>query len=145
MVRDRPHAHAPDKNCVAGTTDYIAGPNGELVDRDACRMGSPEGKQKVFQGPVSILNPGQNNKVTVRYTVYGFIPVSKTYWMLDHGDDYQWFIVSNPAFTNLSIFTRSPRPAPALVARLTARVQALGYNPKKLEYPEEFPSAAAAN
>ncbi len=127
--------------CVAGTTDYLQGSNGQLIDRDACRMGTPEGKEKDYQGPVTILNPGENNELTVRYTVYLIIPVSRTYWMLDRGDDYRWFIVANPAFTNVSIFTRDPRPDPKLVAALTARVQALGYDPKKLEYPTEFPAS----
>jgi apolipoprotein D and lipocalin family protein len=127
--------------CVAGTTDYLAGSNGELIDRDACRMGTPAGKEKAYQGPVSILDPGENNKVMVRYTVYGIIPVVRTYWMLDHGVDYQWFIVANPAFTNVSIFTRSPRPDEKLVAALTARVRALGYDAGKLEYPTEFPAS----
>jgi apolipoprotein D and lipocalin family protein len=125
--------------CVAGTTDYFTGADGKLMDRDACRDQTPEGKEKLFAGPVTILNPGQNTKVSVKYTVAGVIPVSKTYWMLDHGDDYRWFIVSDPKFKNVSLFTRSPRPAPAEVQRLTARAQALGYDTSKLEYPTQFP------
>jgi apolipoprotein D and lipocalin family protein len=127
--------------CVAGTTDYLRGDNGQLIDRDACRMGTPEGKEKAYQGPVTILNPGDNNKVTVRYTVYLIVPVYRTYWMLDHGDDYQWFIVANPGFTNVSIFTRAAGPDPQLIATLTARVKALGYDPAKLEFPEQFPAS----
>lgn len=124
--------------CVAGTTDYFARPDGTLVDRDACRMGTPEGREKVYQGPVTFLDPGANNKVDVRYTVYGFIPVNRTYWMLDHGADYSWFIVTDPAFDMMSLFTRSPRPSAAEVAALTARARAFGYA-GKLEYPTQFP------
>ncbi len=127
--------------CVAGTTDYLPGNNGQVIDRDACRMGTPEGKEKTFEGPVTILNPGQNNKVSVRYTVYLIIPIYRTYWMLDHSDDYRWFIVANPTFTNVSIFTRAARPDPQLIAMLTARVRALGYDPAKLEFPTEFPAS----
>jgi apolipoprotein D and lipocalin family protein len=125
--------------CVAGTTDYLRGGDGKLIDVDACKMGTPAGKEKSYQGPVSILNPGQNNKVEVRYTVYGIIPVTRTYWMLDHGDDYQWFIVANPAFTQVSMFTRTPRPGPKRIAMLSQRLQALGYAGKPLEFPAEFP------
>ena len=123
--------------CVAGTTDYFTRPDGTLVDRDACRMGTPDGQEKVYQGPVTILDPGADNKVSVRYTVYGFIPVSRTYWMLDHGADYSWFIVTNPAFDMMSLFTRSPRPSAAEVAALTARARAFGYT-RPLEYPARF-------
>jgi apolipoprotein D and lipocalin family protein len=103
-------------------------------------MGTPAGKEKEIQGPVDFVNAG-NNKVTVHYTVYGIIPITRNYWMLDHGDAYQWFIMSNPALTNISIFTRTPRPDPSLVASLTARLQAFGYDTKKLEYPTEFPAS----
>jgi hypothetical protein len=30
---------------AAGTTDFTRGPGGQLVERDACREGSPEGKE----------------------------------------------------------------------------------------------------
>jgi apolipoprotein D and lipocalin family protein len=125
--------------CVAGTTDYYKDADGTLTDRDACRAGSPEGKEKTFAGPVTILNPGENTKVSVQYRVFGVFSVSKTYWMLDHGDDYGWFIVSDPSFTNLSLFTRAARPSPDAVKQLTARAQSLGYDTSKLEYPARFP------
>jgi apolipoprotein D and lipocalin family protein len=125
--------------CVAGTTDYYRAPDGTLMDRDACREGTPEGKEKTFAGPVTILNPGENTKVSVHYKVFGVFTVSKTYWMLDHGDDYRWFIVSDPAFKTVSLFTRAARPSTDEVKSLAARAQALGYDTKKLEYPTEFP------
>ena len=127
------------KYCVAGTTDYYTNASGRLIDLDACRMGTPAGAEKDYRGPVTILDPGQNNKVTVQYTVYYIIPVTRTYWMLDHGDDYSWFIVTDPAFDMVSLFTRDPRPPSAEVAALTARAGALGYDTSKLEYPQQFP------
>ena len=130
--------------CVAGTTDYFSDADGKLIDRDACRVGTPEGKEKLFAGPVHILNPGQNTKVAVHYKLLGVFTIGKTYWMLDHGDDYGWFIVSDPSFKNISLFTRSPRPAPAEVQALAARAQALGYDVSKLEYPAQFPQGEGA-
>ena len=126
--------------CVAGTTDYFNDSHGRLIDKDACREATPAGKEKVFQGPVTILNPGQNNKVSVRYSVFfGIIPATRTYWMLDHGDDYDWFIVSDPEFKNLSFFTRSPRPSSDEVSSLTAKAKGFGYDTSLLEYPTQFP------
>jgi apolipoprotein D and lipocalin family protein len=126
--------------CVAGTTDYSHAPTGDVIDRDVCRTDTPEGKEKVFQGPVTILNPGTNTKMTVRYTVWGFVPVSRTYWILDHSDDYQWFIVSDPAFENVGILARLPRPTTTEVEALKAHTRALGYDTNKLEFPTEFPA-----
>jgi apolipoprotein D and lipocalin family protein len=124
--------------CVAGTTQYLRNSSGQLIERDACQMGTPEGKQKSIQGPVTILNPGQNTKIVVHYTVYGIIPITRNYWLIDHGDDYSWFIFTNPAFTQISIFTRAKQPGQARIAALVARLQSLGYDTKKLEYPAEF-------
>jgi apolipoprotein D and lipocalin family protein len=125
--------------CVAGTTDYSRDHKGTLIDTDACRQGSPDGKVRIFAGPTTILDATTNAKVSVRYTVFGVFPASKTYWMLDRGDDYDWFIVADPAFDNLSLFTREPRPDKARVEVLAARAKALGYDVSKLEYPAQFP------
>ena len=130
--------------CVSGTTDYYKDADGVLIDRDACRKDTPEGKEKLFAGPVTILNPGENTKVRVSYKLFGGVHVGKTYWMLDHGDDYRWFIVSDPAFKTVSLFTRAPRPQPAEVQALAARAQALGYDTGKLEYPTPFPPGEGA-
>jgi apolipoprotein D and lipocalin family protein len=125
-------------NCVAGVTDYLSQADGVIIDRDSCRMGSPRGREKVFAGPVTILNPGDNTKVRVTYKVFKIFDLPRTYWMLDHDDAYRWFIVSDPEFKSLSVFTRDPRPPPELVAQLTARAASLGYPTSKLEYPSQF-------
>lgn len=122
--------------CVAGYTDYIT-EGGKLIQRDACRDGTPAGKEKVVAGPLKILNPGLNNKVHVNYRLFGFVPVGRTYWLLDHGDG--WFIMSTPDLKLVNLYTRDPRPSPELVADLTARTQALGYDVSKLEFPATFP------
>ncbi len=126
-------------NCVAGTTDFYHRPDGRLVERDACRRGTPEGKEKVFKGPVDILDAGDENKFVVHYTLFGFVPFAQTYWILDHGNDYGWFIVSTPNFQNIALLDRAPRPAAREIAALTARAKALGYDTSKLEFPPGFP------
>ncbi len=126
--------------CVAGTTDYYKDGKGTLIDRDACRDKTPEGKEKLFAGPVTILNPGENTKVKVDYKVFRLFTASRTYWMLDHDEAYRWFIVSDPAFKNISLFTRAARPSEPEVKALVARAQALGYDTGKLEYPAQFPA-----
>ena len=126
--------------CVAGTTDFVRGTDGRLIERDLCRMGSPDGKEKVFEGPVTILDPGTNAKIQVRYIVFGVLPVTKTYWMLDHDADYRWFITADPPFENVAILTRAARPPQAEIDALTNRVRQLGYDPAKLEFPTLFPA-----
>ncbi len=125
--------------CVAGTTTFYNDPSGQLIERDACHKGSPEGHEKVFKGTVHIDNPGENTKITVHYTLYGFIPVTQKYWMLDHDPAYGWFIVSDPAEAHVDILSRNPRPTDAQVAFWKSRVVALGYDPAKMEFPARFP------
>jgi len=126
--------------CVAGTTDYIQDADGHLREVDACHMNTAEGKEESIQGPMVIVNPPENNKTLVHYHVfYNLITISRTYWILDRGADYDWFIFTDPGFKTMSIFTRTPRPSAAEVAKLTDRARALGYDTAKLEYPTPFP------
>lgn len=122
--------------CVAGYTDYLRR-DGGIVQRDGCRSGDPSGKEKVVAGPLRILNPGENTKVRVDYRLFGFVPVPRTYWLLDHGDG--WFIMATSDFKLVNLYTRAAQPSPALVRELTERTRALGYDVRKLEFPRQFP------
>jgi apolipoprotein D and lipocalin family protein len=124
--------------CVAGTTDFLRDPGGNLTERDICREGSPEGKEKVFEGHVTILDAGPNTKIQVRYIIFGFVPFTKTYWMLDRDPSYQRFITADPPLENVAILTRMPNPPRAQIDALTDRVRQLGYDPAKLELPTLF-------
>ncbi len=120
--------------CVAGYTDYQS-KDGGLYERDACRDKTPAGEEKVIGGPLKILNPGQNNKVHVTYHVFlGLIPVNREYWMLDHSDG--WFLMATPDFKMVNLYTRDPRPAPALVEQMTKQIKDLGYT-GPLEFPAQ--------
>jgi apolipoprotein D and lipocalin family protein len=124
--------------CVAGSTDYYRAPDGQLIDKDACRQGSPAGKEKTFAGPVTLLN-ADNTKMRVDYKVFGIFDAPRTYWILDHDETYGWFVVSNPDFNSVSLFSRNARPSASEVAMLTSKAKALGYDTSKLEYPTQFP------
>jgi apolipoprotein D and lipocalin family protein len=119
--------------CVAGYTDYQT-KDGGLYQRDACRDKTPDGEEKVIGGPLEILNPGQNNKVHVTYHVFlGLIPINRDYWMLDHADG--WFLMATPDLKTVNLYTRDPRPAPALVDQMTKEIRDKGY-----AGPLEFPA-----
>lgn len=117
--------------CVAGTTTYtLTGPD-RLVLRDTCRAGSPTGKEKAIGARAEILDPGTNAKFRARYFA-GF--VTWDFWILDHADDYSWFISADPTFDRLWIYARQV-PSPAERRRLTDRAAALGYDVNRLEFP----------
>jgi len=117
--------------CVAGTTTYTLTDPDSLTLRDTCRSGSPTGKEKAIGARGEILDPGTNAKFRARYFA-GF--VTWDFWILDHADDYSWFISADPTFDRLWIYTREV-PSPAERGRLVARASALGYDTRRLEFP----------
>jgi apolipoprotein D and lipocalin family protein len=123
--------------CVAGTTDYLRDDAGRLIDKDACRKGTPEGHEKAFTGSVTFLNP-EKTKMRVDYKVLGLFSAPRTWWILDHDETYGWFVVSDPQFQNVSLFSRNARPSASELAMLNGKAKALGYDVSKLEYPAQF-------
>ncbi len=123
--------------CVAGATNYTRLPNNRVEVRDTCQDKTPTGKEKAIGGPGKILDPGTNTKLHVAYKFMGVIPVGRDYWILDHADDYSWFISADPAFKNLWIYARNPRIARSELDGLVARAKALGYDTSKLEFPAQ--------
>ena len=118
--------------CVAGATNYVV-VNPTRVDvRDTCQVGTPQGREKAIGGRGEIIDPGINAKLRVRYLA-GF--VTWDYWVLDHAEDYSWFISADPTFDKLWIYTREV-PGPVERDALVARAAALGYDVSRLEFPE---------
>ena len=118
--------------CVAGATNYVV-VNATRVDvRDTCQVGTPQGREKAVGGRGEVLDPGMNTKLRVRY-LGGFI--TWDYWVLDHAEDYSWFISADPTFDKLWIYTREV-PDVAERRALVARATALGYDVSRLEFPE---------
>ena len=123
--------------CVAGATEYtLAGPTRVKV-RDTCTRGTPTGAVKAIGGPGTILDPGKNAKLRVSYRFFGLIPVDRDYRVLDHADDYSWFISADPSFQNLWIYTRDPHVDAAQRAQLVERAKAMGYDVSRLEFPAQ--------
>ncbi|ADL02458.1 lipocalin family protein [Brevundimonas subvibrioides] len=117
--------------CVAGASSYELRSPTTLALRDTCQSGTPTGKEKAIGADATILDPGTNAKFRARYFA-GF--VTWEYWILDHDDDYTWFISADPTFDKLWIYTREV-PSPDELAQLVARAEALGYDTSRLEFP----------
>ncbi len=136
-------ARTPTKStngCLAVATDFFSNTDGGVDERDTCLPVTPKGREKITAGSVTILNPGENTKVKIAYTMMGFIPVARTFWMLDHAADYSWFIEADPGFKTLDILTRQSRPNPDETKRLTARAAQLGFDIRQLEFPPLSPA-----
>ncbi|WP_334183122.1 lipocalin family protein [Novosphingobium sp.] len=86
--------------------------------------GLRNGKWKQSTGKARIVDAATKAKLKVSF----FGPFYGNYWVLDHGEDYEWSIVGEPSGRYLWVLTREPRPGAALVTKLQARVEALGYD-----------------
>lgn len=117
--------------CVAGATNYVLVSPSRVDVRDTCQVGTPQGREKAIGARGEILDPGTNARLRVRY--FGGL-VTWDYWVLDHADDYSWFISADPSFDKLWIYTRRV-PDEAERQRLVARAGALGYDVRRLEFP----------
>jgi apolipoprotein D and lipocalin family protein len=118
--------------CVAGATNYVVVDARRVDVRDTCQVGTPSGREKAIGGRGEILDPGVNARLRVRYL--GGL-VTWDYWVLDHAEDYSWFISADPTFDKLWIYTREV-PDAAERRALVARAAALGYDVSRLEFPE---------
>jgi apolipoprotein D and lipocalin family protein len=123
--------------CVAGATEYTITTPTRVRVRDTCTKGTPSGHLEAIGGPARILDPGTNAKLRVSYRFAGLIPVDREFWVLDHADDYSWFISADPTFKDLWIYTRDPRVSEAQRAELVAKAKAMGYDVSQLEFPAQ--------
>jgi apolipoprotein D and lipocalin family protein len=86
--------------------------------------GLRNGKWKQSIGKAKIVDADSKAKLKVSF----FRPFYGNYWILDHGEEYEWSIVGEPSGRYLWVLTREARPGADLLENLKARVEALGYD-----------------
>lgn len=119
--------------CVAGYSTYTPGRTPGTVDvEDGCYVGTPNGKQKTIRGKGRIEDFGTTNaKMRVQY----LLVIRFNYWVLYKSPDKSWFISADPQMKNLWIYSRTV-PSKAKLARMVRKAADLGYDVRKLEFPE---------
>lgn len=122
--------------CVAGTTSYTLTGADRMTLRDTCQDKTPIGKEKALGARATILDPGANTKFRARY--FGGL-ITWDFWILDHDENYSWFISADPTFDRLWIYTRTV-PSSEQLARLVERARSLGYDVSRLEFPAPLPN-----
>ncbi|MGF6768702.1 apolipoprotein D and lipocalin family protein [Paraburkholderia sp. GAS199] len=106
------------------TAEYFLNDDGSVrvINRGRKSGGSAEFRQAV--GKAKIADATTNAKLKVSF----FGPFYANYWILDHGDNYDWTIVGEPSGRYLWVLTRTAHPAAEVLGSLEARVRALGYD-----------------
>jgi apolipoprotein D and lipocalin family protein len=121
----------------AATATYEARADGKVgVHNVATR---PDGTTAEIRGTATVLNPGVNTKLAVRFdTWFGpLIPVSKegNYWILYVSPKYDQALVGTPDRKFLWILARTATVPTGVEADLVARAKALGFETEKLIRP----------
>ena len=133
-------ARLPNKlqaDCQAPTSDWARRGDGGYSVVQTCRVGSPSGPAKVWRAAGRIIDAIHNAKVRVGF-FGGFI--HQDYWIVDHGADNSWCLMSTPTSKYLWIMSRRPVMASAQKAALVARARNLGYDTARLIYDQQPPA-----
>ena len=123
-----------EEGCEAVTAEYVPQPDGVITVKNSCREATVDGPLKVSTGKAKPAGDPKGAKLKVSF----FGPALMTnYWVLDHGDDYDWSIVGEGSGRYLWILTREPRPSAERRVELIARAKSLGYDTDMLRYTEQ--------
>lgn len=126
-----------EEGCEGVTAEYALKPGAEEVSvTNTCREGSPGGMVKVSEGRAVPAGDPMGAKFKVTF----FGPALFTnYWVLDHGENYEWSIVGEGSGRFLWILTRDATISPATYESLTARAAELGYDISMLRRTQQPP------
>ena len=126
-----------EKGCDGVTAQYSKRPDGLIRVVNTCHKDGPTGPVKVSEGKAKVADPAASGKPGAKLKVSFFGPFFVgDYWVLDHADDYSWSIVGEGSGRYLWLLTRKP-PTPAVLADLTARAKAMGYDVSMLRVTKQ--------
>ncbi|WP_066774909.1 lipocalin family protein [Sphingomonas sp. CCH5-D11] len=108
----------------AVTADYALNGDGTIRVVNRGRQGGINGKEKSSTGKAKVVDTARNAKLKVSF----FGPFQGDYWVLDHGDRYDWSIVGEPSGRYLWALTRARHPDASVIAMLETRARELGYD-----------------
>ena len=108
------------------TAEYTPRQDGKITVVNSCRRA--DGTTKTSKGEAKVEDNTTNAKLKVAF----FKPFYGKYWIIDLAADYSYAVVGEPSRKYLWILSRTPQMTGETYAKITRRVQELGYDPKKL-------------
>jgi apolipoprotein D and lipocalin family protein len=121
-----------ERSCDSGVkASYSRRGDGSISVVNRCRRS--DGTVKEARGRAKIVDRATNAKLKVSF----FGPFYGDYWVLDHGEDYNWSIVGEPSGRYLWILNRSANPGKKEIDSLVARARNLGYDTSLLIYTKQ--------
>lgn len=116
------HENRFEKGLDQVTAEYALLPDGKV---QVVNRGVRDGAPHVARGKAIVADEETNAKLKVAF--FGGLYLGD-YWVLDHGEDYDWSIVGEASGRYLWVLARVPRPDSAAAEAIFARVEALGYD-----------------
>lgn len=127
-----------ERGCEAVTAEYRRQPDGLISVINTCRKGGPEGPATVARGRAKPAGDALGAKLKVSFFGPFFVG---DYWVLDHGEDYDWSIVGEGSGRYLWVLTREAAPTPERRTLLMRRLTELGYDTTMLRFTRPAPDA----
>lgn len=106
------------------TAEYSLNADGTVKVINSGRKGANADRFRQSVGKAKVADPSTKAKLKVSF----FGPFYGDYWILDHGENYEWSIVGEPSGRYLWVLTRDAHPSRERLDDLEARVKALGYD-----------------
>ncbi|RYY28358.1 MAG: lipocalin [Sphingomonadales bacterium] len=112
------------KDMDAVSADYSLKDDGTVRVVNSGRKNGLADPVKTSVGKAKVVDTATNAKLKVSF----FGPFYGDYWILDHGDRYEWSIVGEPSGRYLWALTRDAKPGAETLAMLQDRVRKMGYD-----------------
>ena len=113
-----------ERDCEAVTADYSLRPDGKIKVVNSCHRERLEATVESAEAQAYVVDGSQNAKLRVSF----FWPFFGNYWILDHGDAYDWSIVGEQSGRYLWLLFRTPHPTEALEKTVKDRAAVMGYD-----------------
>lgn len=120
-----------DRDTVNNVEDYVLDEASRTVDVDFTYSDRKQAKTSVLKQRAKVENDLNTRwSISPKFGVY--LPVRIPYLVADCAEDYSSTIIGVPDRSYVWVMTRTPTPDPSVVKALTKKVQALGYDVRKL-------------
>lgn len=116
------------KGCTGTTATYTLEEDGSLGVVNRCFKETLDGEESRAEGRARVVDRTTNAKLEVSF----FWPFWGDYWIVELGPNYEYAAVGHPSRDYLWILSRTPTMDDATYEALLARLEAQGYDRKRL-------------
>ena len=121
-----------EKGCLDTLAEYTLKQDGSVSVVNSCTLA--DGKTKRAEGRARVVDGSNGARLKVRFAP-AWIPFAEgDYWIFHLEPDYSAALVGDPDGKYLWILARSPQPEQAVLVRVLAKAEALGFETAPLEY-----------